>query len=94
MTLTRTQFTTAEVCEMTGATPRQLQRWDQDGIVKPIHEGHRRLYSESQAAMVRKIVQLRFAGVGVKRAVRILSEGDFSGVALVITNDQCVRVDL
>lgn len=94
MTITRTQFTTAEVCEMTGATPRQLQRWDQDGIVSPTHEGHRRLYSEQQAAMVRKIVQLRIAGVGVKRAARILAQENVAGVTLVITAGQCVRVTL
>lgn len=88
----RKLYTTAEVSELTGATARQLQLWDQDGIVRPKHEGRRRSYSEDQIAIVRKIVQLRIAGVGVKRAAKILAEEQLAGETLVITGSQCVRI--
>ena len=39
------RFTSAEVIKLTGITPRQLQWWDERGIVVPQREGRRRLYS-------------------------------------------------
>lgn len=74
MTLTRTQFTTAEVCEMTGATPRQLQWWDERGHLSPARDGRRRLYSERDIATVRKILRLRDGGVGAKRAAAMVAQ--------------------
>jgi len=38
-------FTSRDVILLTGITPRQLQWWDERGIVLPAREGHRRLYS-------------------------------------------------
>lgn len=94
MTQPRQRYTTAEVAEMTGATLRQLQWWDRDGVVRPAHEGHRRLYSDEQVSTVRKIVQLRAAGLGVKRAMAVLEVCDLEGVALVIYRESCVKVTL
>jgi hypothetical protein len=39
------RFTSQQVIALTGITPRQLQWWDERGVVKPEREGHRRLYS-------------------------------------------------
>ncbi len=39
------RFTSREVIALTGITARQLQWWDERGVVKPAREGHRRLYS-------------------------------------------------
>ena len=39
------RFTSREAVRLTGITPRQLQWWDERGIVVPAREGHRRLYS-------------------------------------------------
>ena len=39
------RFSSADVVALTGITPRQLQWWDERGIVAPEREGRRRLYS-------------------------------------------------
>ena len=36
-------FTSREVVALTGITPRQLQWWDERGIVVPARSGHKRL---------------------------------------------------
>lgn len=94
MTPPRQRYSTAEVAAMTGASLRQLQWWDCEGGIRPAREGQRRLYSDEQVSTVRKIVQLRAAGLGVKRAMAVLEVCDLEGVALVIYRESCVKVTL
>ncbi len=58
-------FSSEEVAKATGATLRQLQWWDERGIIKPWFGliEHKRLYSEPQLVTIRRMVQLRNAGV-------------------------------
>src|SRR6266576_3221889 len=41
-------FTSRDVIALTGITVRQLQWWDERGVVRPEREGHRRRYSMNQ----------------------------------------------
>jgi DNA-binding transcriptional MerR regulator len=66
------QFTTAQVVRMTGITPRQLQWWDERGIVVPGREGRRRLYSQDDVAEVAVICALRRKGFPLQRVRRIM----------------------
>jgi DNA-binding transcriptional MerR regulator len=65
-------FTSAEVVSLTGITPRQLQWWDERGIVVPRREGRRRLYSEDDIAEVAVICALRRKGFPLQRMRRIM----------------------
>ena len=60
------QFTSRDVVELTGITPRQLQWWDERGIVVPVREGHRRLYSFEDLSEVAVICQLRRKGFSLQ----------------------------
>lgn len=66
------QFTSAEVVKLTGITPRQLQWWDERGIVVPFREGRRRLYSRDDIAEVAVICALRRKGFPLQRVRRIM----------------------
>lgn len=66
------QFTSAEVVKLTGITPRQLQWWDERGIVVPAREGRRRLYSADDIAEVAVICALRRKGFPLQRVRRIM----------------------
>ena len=69
------RFTSQEVMALTGLTPRQLQWWDERGVVKAEREGHRRLYSLSQLTEVAVICELRRKGFslqGVRKVMRFL----------------------
>ena len=66
------QFTSAEVVKLTGITPRQLQWWDERGIVAPAREGRRRLYSPDDIAEVAVICALRRKGFPLQRVRRIM----------------------
>jgi DNA-binding transcriptional MerR regulator len=66
------QFTSAEVVKLTGITPRQLQWWDERGIVAPRREGRRRLYSPEDLTEVAVICALRRKGFPLQRVRRIM----------------------
>ena len=65
-------FTTREVIQFTGITPRQLQWWDERGIVVPAREGHRRLYSMEDLADVAVICELRRRGFSLQRVRKVM----------------------
>lgn len=66
------RFTSNEVVELTGITPRQLQWWDERGIVVPERAGHRRLYSLDDLAEVAVIVELRRKGFSLQRVRKVM----------------------
>src|SRR5579863_8668819 len=65
-------FTSREVIRLTGITPRQLQWWDERGIVVPAREGHRRLYSMEDLAEVAVICELRGRGFSLQRVRKVV----------------------
>jgi DNA-binding transcriptional MerR regulator len=66
------QFTSREVVVLTGITPRQLQWWDERGIVVAAREGHRRLYSMSDLVEVAVIYDLRRRGFSLQRVRKVV----------------------
>ena len=66
------RFTSRDVVEMTGITPRQLQWWDERGIVVPSREGHRRLYSVEDLTEVAVICELRKRGFSLQRVRKVV----------------------
>jgi DNA-binding transcriptional MerR regulator len=65
-------FTSREVVGLTGITPRQLQWWDERGIVVPTREGHRRLYSMGDLTEVAVICELRRRGFSLQRVRKVV----------------------
>lgn len=66
------RFTSHEVVARTGITPRQLQWWDERGIVVPQRQGHRRLYSLEDLAEVAVICELRQRGFSLQRVRKVV----------------------
>ena len=52
---------------LTGITARQLQWWDERGLVVPLKQGHRRRYSLDDLAEVAVICDLRRRGFSLQR---------------------------
>jgi len=65
-------FTSREVVSLTSITPRQLQWWDERGIVVPAREGRRRLYSMEDLAEVAVICELRQRGFSLHRVRKVM----------------------
>jgi len=65
-------FTSRDVVALTGITPRQLQWWDERGIVVPAREGHRRLYSMGDLTEVAVIWELRRRGFSLQRVRKVM----------------------
>src|SRR5512140_1042029 len=61
------QYTSNEVIALTGITARQLQWWDERGLVVPRKQGHRRLYSLDDVAEIAVICDLRRRGFSLQR---------------------------
>jgi DNA-binding transcriptional MerR regulator len=66
------QFSSQDVVALTGITPRQLQWWDERGIVVPAREGHRRIYSLEDLTEVSVICQLRERGFSLQRVRKVI----------------------
>jgi len=66
------RFTSRDVVELTGITPRQLQWWDEQGIVVPAREGHSRLYSVADLTEVAVICHLRSRGFSLQRIRKVM----------------------
>lgn len=56
----------------TGITPRQLQWWDERGLVVPERQGHRRLYSMEDLAEIAVICELRQRGFSLQRVRKVV----------------------
>ena len=65
-------FTSNDVVTLTGISPRQLQWWDERGIVVPARTGHRRTYSLSDLTEVAVICELRRRGFSLQRVRKVV----------------------
>ena len=84
------RFTSQQVIHSTGITARQLQWWDERGVVKPEREGHRRLYSMNQLSEVAVICQLRRKGFslqGVRKVMRFLDREFGKGLGEIVNQE-------
>src|SRR5215813_4472211 len=66
------RFTSREVVDLTGISPRQLQWWDERRIVVPTREGHRRVYSLDDLAEIAVICELRDRGFSLQRVRKVI----------------------
>lgn len=66
-------FSTNDVIALTGLTGRQLQWWDERGLVAPEHAGHRRLYNWDQLVTASVICQLRRRGFSLQRVRKVVA---------------------
>jgi DNA-binding transcriptional MerR regulator len=75
------RFTSAQVVKFTGITPRQLQWWDERGIVQPHREGRCRMYSFDDLTEVAVICALRRKGFPLQRVRSIMKflQKEFGG---------------
>jgi DNA-binding transcriptional MerR regulator len=70
-------FTSKEVVALTRISARQLQWWDEQGIVVPQREGHKRIYSIDDLAEIAIVCDLRLRGFSlqkIRRVVRFLQK--------------------
>jgi DNA-binding transcriptional MerR regulator len=60
-------FTSKEVAALTRISARQLQWWDEQGIVVPARDGHKRSYSVADLAEVAILCELRERGFSLQK---------------------------
>lgn len=65
-------FTSRDIIRLTGITARQLQWWDERGLVVPLREGHRRVYSFEDLTEVAVICELRRKGFSLQRMRQVV----------------------
>jgi len=57
---------------MAGVSLRQLQWWDEQKVVSPRHEGHKRVYTAPEILEVTVIAELRRKGFSLQKIRRVL----------------------
>jgi DNA-binding transcriptional MerR regulator len=65
-------FTSHTVAELTGISLRQLQWWDERGLVVPARDGHNRAYSLDDLAEIAVICELRARGFSLQKIRRVM----------------------
>src|SRR5438270_2405663 len=65
-------FTSSQVGALTGISPRQLQWWDEQGIVSPPRQGRNRLYSMADVTEISVIAELRSKGFSLQRVRKVI----------------------
>ena len=65
-------FTSRDITRLTGITARQLQWWDERGLVVPSRDGHRRVYSFEDLTEVAVICELRRKGFSLQRMRKVV----------------------
>jgi DNA-binding transcriptional MerR regulator len=89
------RFPSQEVIALTGVTARQLQWWDERGVVKPEREGHRRLYSMQNVLEMAVICELRRKGFslqGVRNVMRFLQREFGKGLGEIVGRNSDVHL--
>ncbi len=89
------RFSSHDVIAMTGVTARQLQWWDERGVVKPGRVGHRRLYSMQNLTVIVVVSELRRKGFslqGVRKVMRFLHREFGKGLAEIVGRNSDVHL--
>ena len=69
----QSSFSSLDVAKITGVSLRQLQWWDEQGVVTPLQQGHRRLYKMHEVVEVSLITELRRKGISLQKIRKVLS---------------------
>jgi DNA-binding transcriptional MerR regulator len=88
-------FSSLDVIALTGVTARQLQWWDEQGVVKPDRAGHSRLYSMQNLTVIAVICELRRKGFslqGVRKVMRFLNREFGKGLAEIVSRNSDVHL--
>jgi len=64
-------YSSQDIADVTGASLRQLQWWDEQRLIQPKHVGHRRQYSELQKHEAMVLMELRKKGYSLQ-AIRVV----------------------
>jgi DNA-binding transcriptional MerR regulator len=89
------RFPSHDVIALTGITARQLQWWDERGVVKPERQGHRRIYSMQNLTEIAVICELRRKGFslqGVRKIMRFLEREVGKGLAEIVGRNSDVHL--
>lgn len=65
-------FSSLDVAKMTSVSLRQLQWWDEQGVVSPVQRGHRRIYHIREVVEVSLITELRRKGISLQKIRKVL----------------------
>ncbi|MEZ5352938.1 MAG: MerR family transcriptional regulator [Bryobacteraceae bacterium] len=69
---TDASWSSTEVAKLGGVSLRQLQWWDEQKVVSPRHEGHRRVYSAAEVVEIAVIAELRRKGFSLQKIRRVV----------------------
>ena len=66
-------YNSLDVAELTGVSLRQLQWWDEQGLVTPMQAGHRRMYTAFEVLQISLIMGLRGKGMSLQKIRPLLN---------------------
>jgi DNA-binding transcriptional MerR regulator len=88
-------YSTREVSKIARVSLRQLQWWDEQHLVSPRHQGHRRVYRAEEVLEVALIAELRRKGFSpqkLRRVIRYLQRDMGRRLADVLRGDSEIHL--
>ena len=82
-----TVHTSLVVSRLTDVSLRQLQWWDEQGLVSPRQVGHRRLYTSFEVLQVSLIMALRKKGISLQKIRPLLGKLSLQQVREAVNHD-------
>lgn len=67
-----TVYSSSDVARAAKVSLRQLQWWDEQRVVSPEHEGHKRIYSAKEVLEITVIAELRRKGFSLQKVRRVM----------------------
>jgi len=65
-------YSSSEVASIAQVSLRQLQWWDEQNVVSPRHEGHKRVYLAQEVVEISLIAELRRKGFSLQKIRQVL----------------------
>jgi len=65
-------YSSSEVAQIAQVSLRQLQWWDEQSVVSPRHEGHKRVYLAQEVIEISLIAELRRKGFSLQKIRQVL----------------------
>src|SRR5881394_1109472 len=65
-------YASSDVARISGVSLRQLQWWDEQHVVSPRHDGHKRVYLAEEVIEITVIAELRRKGFSLQKIRRVL----------------------
>lgn len=85
-------YTTRDLAKLAGVTERQLQWWDEQGVVRPLKVKGNRVWMAHHVGTVAAVAALRGLGISLQKCRRIIVRHSTDSIMLAVASAQHLKI--